>query len=575
MPTNHHSVVQDFYQARRRADREQLLARLTGRSADLLCYGEVRDLLKAKPSEHLGYQEIPLAAIVGSVGRCSDYTRSFLPLKDGDQQRWTGVGEAIAGSKGLPPIRVYRVGEVYFVIDGHHRASVARQRGQTSLRAYVIEIQSPVPLSLAAKPEELASKAEYADLMERTRLDRTRPDADLSMTGAGQTATLEAQIEAHRQFMELHERRIVSLEEAAASWYDTVYLPAADVVRDFALAQSFPGQTEMDLYLWMCAHRAALADALGWEVEPEMAVADLLRQFGASKSVLARTSERILGAVTPDRLVSGPAPGTWRGERRATPRDDCLFGNIVVPVSGEPGDWPAVAQAAEIACREDAQLRGLHVVPSKAEVESDRVRATHAEFARHCAAVGISGTLAVEVGRVARTVCERSRLADLVVLGLAQPPGQRLLDRLRSDFCTLVRRCPTPILAVPGAFSPLSRPLLAYDGSPMSREALFVATYLAIRGQSPLVVVSVAEDSFDPQAALAEAQAYLEHHGVEASFVEERGPVADAILRAAQARDNDLILIGGYGHLAIRELLFGSTVDQILRGSRQPVLVCR
>ena len=575
MPKNYHLVVQDFYRARRRADMEQLLARVTGNSADLLCYGEVRDLLEARPSEHLGYQEIPLAAIVGSVGRCSDYTRSFLPLKDGDQQRWAGIGEAVAGSKALPPIRVYQVGEVYFVIDGHHRVSVARQRGQTSLQAYVIEIRSLVPLSLATKPQELAPKAEYAGLMERTRLDETHPEADLSVTRPGRVAALEAQIESHRQFMEVAEERTVSLQEAAASWYDTVYLPAAGLIRDVALAQSFPEQTETDLYLWMCAHRAALADALGWEVEPEMAAADLLRQFGAPKGVLARTGERILGAVTPDRLIAGPAPGTWRGERKATPRDDCLFGNIVVPVSGRPGDWPAVAQAAEIACRENAQLLALHVVPSEAEAESDRVQVARDEFLRHCEATGVSGTLAVAVGRVARSVCERSRLADLIVLGLAHPPGQGLLDRLRSDFCTLVRRCPTPILAVPGAFSPLSRPLLAYDGGSMSREALFVATYLAIRGQTPLVVVSVAEDGLDAPAALAGAQAYLEDHGVEASFVEERGPVADAILRTAQERESDLILMGGYGHLPVRELLFSSTVDQVLRRSRQPVLICR
>jgi nucleotide-binding universal stress UspA family protein len=234
-----------------------------------------------------------------------------------------------------------------------------------------------------------------------------------------------------------------------------------------------------------------------------------------------------------------------------------------------------VAQAAEIACRENAQLLGLHVVPSEAEAESDRVQVARDEFLRHCEATGVSGTLAVAVGRVARSVCERSRLADLIVLGLAHPPGQGLLDRLRSDFCTLVRRCPTPILAVPGAFSPLSRPLLAYDGGSMSREALFVATYLAIRGQTPLVVVSVAEDGLDAPAALAGAQAYLEDHGVEASFVEERGPVADAILRTAQERESDLILMGGYGHLPVRELLFSSTVDQVLRRSRQPVLICR
>jgi nucleotide-binding universal stress UspA family protein len=109
----------------------------------------------------------------------------------------------------------------------------------------------------------------------------------------------------------------------------------------------------------------------------------------------------------------------------------------------------------------------------------------------------------------------------------------------------------------------------------MSREALLMATYLAIRGQSPLVVVSVIEDSVDAPAALAEARVYLEHYEVEASFVEQRGPVADTILRTAEACDSDLILMGGYGHLPVRELLLSSTVDQVLSGSRQPVLICR
>lgn len=573
---NYHSAEEEFYRARRRADRERLLARLTGKSADLLCFREVRDLLQVMPDEYLGYQEIPLAAIVGSVERCSDYTRSFLPLRDSDQGRWTRIREVVAKPKELPPIKVYRVGGAYFVLDGHHRVSVARQRGQIHIQAHVIEIGGQAPLSPDMESGELVLQVEYAGLMERTRLGKTRPDADLSVTVPGQYSALEAQIEAHRQFMELDERRDVSIEEAAGSWYDAVYLPVVEMIRDRALRHSFPKQTETDHYLWVCAHRATLSDALGWEVEPEMAAVDLARQFGAkTQNAVARASEKLLTAVTPGRLATGPAPGTWRREHGATPHDDCLFAKIVVPVSGKPSDWPAVAQAAEIVCRENAQLLGLYVVPSEAEVESERVQDTRAEFARHCEAVGVAGTLAVEVGQVARTVCERSRLADLIVLGLAHPPGQQLLARLKSDFCTMVRNCPTPVLVVPSIFSPLSRPLLAYDGSPKSREALFIATYLAIRGQVPLVIVSVAEDNLDAPAVLAEARAYLEHHDVKVSVVEERGPVADAILRTASAHDCDLILMGGYGHLPVRELLFGSVVEKVLCGSQQPVLICR
>jgi hypothetical protein len=83
--------------------------------------------------------EVPLQAIVGSFERCADYTRSFLPLKDHDQQRWTRVEQAFKESRSLPPIQVMKDGQAYFVIDGHHRVSVARQLGISHLEAEVIQ----------------------------------------------------------------------------------------------------------------------------------------------------------------------------------------------------------------------------------------------------------------------------------------------------------------------------------------------------------------------------------------------------------------------------------------------------
>jgi hypothetical protein len=93
------------------------------------------------------YALIPLKAIVGSVDRCTDYTRSFLPLKDSDQARWTRVAKALVGEKPLPPIRVRKVGQVYFVIDGHHRVSVARQLGLSHLEARVSQAETGAPVS--------------------------------------------------------------------------------------------------------------------------------------------------------------------------------------------------------------------------------------------------------------------------------------------------------------------------------------------------------------------------------------------------------------------------------------------
>ena len=583
--TSFTQAVFDFRRARRQAGRERLRARLRGESADLLSYEQVRQMLKGKTGAAVGLKEIPLAAIVGSVGRYTDFTRSFLPLQDSDEARWARVQLKNLSMDGLPPVEVYQVGEVYFVHDGNHRVSVARQLGTSHIEAYVVQIDTLVPLSPDIQPDDLILKAEYADFLECTRLDEIRPRADLEVTVPGRYPELLEHIEVHRYFMGLEQQREIPYEEAAADWYDQVYLPVVRVIREQEILHHFAGRTEADLYLWLSQHRAALEDLLGWEIESEAAAADLVRQHdpGAQRR-MQRVARRLLDALTPDELEAGPAPGTWRRERLAIHRDDCMFADILVPVSGDPGGWPAVAQAVEIACRENARLLGLHIVPSAAEMEGDRVRAVRAEFTRQCEALGVRGKLAVESGRVARAICDRARWADLVVAGLAHPPDPQPAARLSSGFSTLIRRCSTPLLAVPGAFSPLNRPLLAYDGSPKAKEALYIATYLAARGQDagtagPLVILAVMEGGQATPETLEEAGEYTQSHGVRTTLLLDHGPntgaVSDKILTTAETHDCDLILMGGYGHSPVVEVVLGSAVDEVLRAGRQPVLICR
>jgi uncharacterized ParB-like nuclease family protein len=138
---------QSFVQARRQAGREQWLARLGRSSAALRCYSELHRAPGDSSPQKLGVQEIPLAAIVGSVERCSDYTRSFAPLKDSDRARWTRVLEAFEANKRLPPIKVYRVGDLYYVADGHHRVSVARQLGRLDILAQVVDVTPATSLT--------------------------------------------------------------------------------------------------------------------------------------------------------------------------------------------------------------------------------------------------------------------------------------------------------------------------------------------------------------------------------------------------------------------------------------------
>lgn len=573
---NYDSAIKDFRQARRRARTEQVSAWLTSRSADLLCFEEVCDLLQGKVAQKMGVQDIPLEAVAGSVGRCSDYTRGFWPVKDSDQPRWAGVHKALTQSRSLPPIRVYQVGDAYFVIDGNHRVSVARQLGRTHIEAHVIQIRTRVALSPHDQLEELAPKAEYAAFLERTHLDQVRPEADLRMTVPGQYPTLVEQIEAHSAFMGIEQKREVPAKEAAGSWYDRVYLPLLLRIREQELLQEFPGRTEADLWSWLWEHRLALEEALGWEVSLEMAAGDLVAQSRSRmQHAIVRAGSKLLQALTPDGLQRGPATGAWRQEREALLEGDCLFAHILVPVDGERQTWPAVAQAAELACREGARLLGLHVVDSEDDQQYERAQALHDTFARFCDAAGVTGKLAVEAGPVARTICDLSQWADLIVLGLDQAPGPQRLDKLNSGFYQLIRRCPTPVLAVPGEPSPLAHPLLAYDGTPKAREALFVAAYLALRGQVPLTVVTVREGKHISGETLAEAREYLEAQGVQATYVQESGPAAKAIHDAAQVHACDLILMGGYGRSPLVTAMRGSIVDDLVQISELPVLFCR
>jgi hypothetical protein len=341
---------------------------LGGKSADLLPYDDVRDMLKAKSRSDQGLKEIPLDAIVGSVGRYADFTRRFLPRKDADQERWARVQTRFTDLEGLPPIEVYQIGEAYFVRDGNHRVSVARQLGASHIQAYVTEVKTRVSLSPDDQPDDLIRKAEYASFLDWSQLDELRPDADVALTAPGQYQALREHIEVHRHYLGLEREHAVPLEEAVQNWYDTVYLPVVETIRKLGVLQEFEGRTETDLYLWVLEHRAELEAELGWQIETEAAAVDLAEQLSPQpQRRLTRLVGRLVDVLTPDELEGGPAPGTWRRKRPANRRDDCMFADILVPISGEPTSWPAVAQAVEIACREDARLLGLHVVESSRE----------------------------------------------------------------------------------------------------------------------------------------------------------------------------------------------------------------
>jgi nucleotide-binding universal stress UspA family protein len=569
-------AVNDFRQARRKANLQKILAFFSGRVVELLSYDEVRKKLKAVESSRRELKEIPMDSIIGSVGRYTDFTRSFLPQHDEDEDRWAKVHVAMMSDAGLPPIEVYQIGETFFVLDGHHRVSIARQMGTPSIEAYVRQVHTKVPLSPQDQAGDLIIKSEYADFLDHTQLDKIRPDANLEVTEIGQYEVLEEHISVHRYFMGIDQGREIPYEKAVAHWYDEIYFPIVEVIREKGILQDFPERTETDLFLWISEHRASLEESLEWEIDPATAAEDLVDEIGSDSGKAAlHIRKKLLDIVTPDSLETGPPPGVWRKEHVSYHRKDRLFIDVLAPVSGDEPGWYALEQAIHVVRKEEGRLRGLLVVPSEEDREGEYVQVVRGEFQDRCQKAGLEGSLVVEVGTIARKICERARWNDLIIMNLSHPPSKEPIAKLSSGFRTIVRRCPVPILAVKDKPSELTKALLAYDGSPKAREGLFIAAYVAICWEIPLAVVAINEKGEDTKKILHQASDYFTRRGANAKLITKVGDVAGAILQTAQEEAADWIIMGGYGTNPIIEVALGSAVDQVLRESEIPVLICR
>ncbi len=569
----HEVAVRDFRRARREASMQQLMARITGKSADLLGYNEVCKRLKASGSVALGVQEVPLDAIVGSVGRYKDFTRSFMPRSDQDEGRWVGVKTAVNDMVGMPPIDVYKIGDAYFVNDGNHRVSVARQLGSETIAAHVTEVTARVPLTDQADPSELICKERYLEFLEKTNLDRQRLGADLTMTFPGHYRDLQEQIEAHQERLAEQRGEPVPYAQAVIAWYDDVYLPVVTIIREQGILHNFPERTEADIYVLLSERREQLEEALGWSLDAETAVTDLMQEVQASRG--AEMGLRLREAVVPLGLEDGPETGEWRRGMLAVRQYDRLFAKILVPVRGQVEDKHLIQAALDVARREKGRLMGLHVVADKAEAGSAAVLHIKRDFNERCENAGIRGELVVASGKPARIITERAAWADLVVVALWRSSAKKRLRRLGSGFNTLIQRSPRPVLVLPGGRgSNMKRALLAYDGSPKADEALFVAAYLAVRWRMQLTVITI-ETKHTSAEAMRMAQQYLAEYEVEADFMLRQGAIGDVLLATVADQNSDLVIMGGFGFRAVPRLVLGSTVDQMLHECKKPMLICR
>jgi hypothetical protein len=214
--------------------------------------------------------------IAGSLNRYHEFDSVFLPASDTLSDRWQSINRAFYQEISLPPVVLYKVGDVYFVVDGHHRVSVARRQGQLFIEAEVRECATRVNITPDLKTEDLEILGNKVNFLERTSIDNLIPDANIKLTIPDGFDRMLEHIAVHRYFMGLDWKRDISEEEAIKHWYETVYMPIIRVIRETQILKDFPDKTEGDLYLWVLDHQHYLEQEEGQPLQPPHEAA---RQF--------------------------------------------------------------------------------------------------------------------------------------------------------------------------------------------------------------------------------------------------------------------------------------------------------
>lgn len=191
-----------------------------------------------------GTRVVPLKQIVGSVGRYRDFDRKFRLRHHLPSDKFDRVKYLMEGGVALPPVKLYQIKDEYYVLDGNHRVSAAKELGYQQIEACIVEfLPSPTTLENILYCE----KAEF--------FDETGLQEEIELTEAGQYTHLIYQIQNHRHFLEQTQQEPVSLESAAVDWYKTIYRPLATLIQRGRLIEFFPQRTIADLYTYISSHQ--------------------------------------------------------------------------------------------------------------------------------------------------------------------------------------------------------------------------------------------------------------------------------------------------------------------------------
>jgi hypothetical protein len=262
----------DFIRARRRQVMSRLATWLRHRSDIelMLPFDEVVGALGRASERHLGLESISVDSIVGSVDRTAEFDRRFRPTSGRVRERWQRLALAHRRGEPIPPIEVYRVGELHFVYDGHHRVSVARALGLHTIDAYVTEVRTRLPATDIRYRGDLLIKDLRRIFLERVPL---RPDAAacVVLRDPWGYAELAEAIEAWGFRAMQGDGHFADSVALAARWYEEEFLPVVNMLRE---ADMIGNDTEAQAYMEVACERYRLLRTHRWDQEVINAVRD-------------------------------------------------------------------------------------------------------------------------------------------------------------------------------------------------------------------------------------------------------------------------------------------------------------
>lgn len=256
--------------ARRRATIAKLIARLQGEPDDVgvvLPYEEVIEALGFVSERSAGLQVVSLDQIMGSVGRGRDFDRRFRPTSGRSRGRWEQIAAAARRGEAFPPVDLVKVGEVYFVRDGHHRVSVARALGHADIDAYITEVVTRLDAGRAMKLSDLPLKSHERVFFERVPLPGPAR-TEIELSEPHDYDELAEAVEAWGFRAMQSQGEPLDRQQTAALWLETEYRPVVAMLREAGLVHDC---TDTEAYMSVAAERYRLLRTHDW-------TEDVLRQ---------------------------------------------------------------------------------------------------------------------------------------------------------------------------------------------------------------------------------------------------------------------------------------------------------